>query len=601
MSRSAFFINAIVFSILVLAVVGFVVPLTAGPRLDLTEEQIHTLSPYSLEVLEGLTDKIYLDYWVSKKVPPNFRNARRDISDFLKELGRAGGDRVEVQIRDPLVWINKQVEEAKEAGEEEEVEEEQTFGGIFKMKTLVTLRDRKKIEFSEEFEIPELRGTTLDEDSREQIQFYSGLRIRYLDNSETIPTLQGLQGLEYEVISRIVRLVQKEKPVVAFFHGRADDVTTQPPDPRMPQMPPRKVHPYSQLIDALRQQDFGFDVREIELTESSPIPFNAALLVVAQPKELSDRQVYEIDRFVAQGGDVVFFASRYAESASQFGQITVHVMDPGLDALFSKWGVRLRESIVSSQSCGYLVQRGFPREYPVVPASEEQGINSDSPLTQQLNQLFFPYATAIDFDEKAFEASGLERTLLAETTESSWTSPSSTQLVKEMFQAPEATQSYGLVYLLEGTFPALYPEGSDIPSWPAAPEEADAADSQPADAGVKAPPIAPQRARVVICSSADFAKVQTLSQYQENGYFLLRSFETLSLGPKLIDIRSKTLKDRKFVDLEESERKRVIYGNVFGVPLALLLFGLFRWFVRRTVSRGYESHYLKTHRTGGDA
>ena len=71
----------------------------------------------------------------------------------------------------------------------------------------------------------------------------------------------------------------------------------------------------------------------------------------------------------------------------------------------------------------------------------------------------------------------------------------------------------------------------------------------------------------------------------------VRVFRELSAG-----IRAKVQRDRSFGKSEETERNLVKWGNAIGVPLVVVLFGILRWLVRRTVSRGYESRYLAEQR-----
>jgi ABC-type uncharacterized transport system involved in gliding motility auxiliary subunit len=67
----------------------------------------------------------------------------------------------------------------------------------------------------------------------------------------------------------------------------------------------------------------------------------------------------------------------------------------------------------------------------------------------------------------------------------------------------------------------------------------------------------------------DFAFVQNILDWMTN-------------EEGLIAVRMKTLNDPPIESASEAVKAAVKYGNIIGIPLALVLFGLIRWRIRRS-------------------
>jgi hypothetical protein len=236
------------------------------------------------------------------------------------------------------------------------------------------------------------------------VKIYSAIEIKYLDKEpEVLPFYTALESLEYELASRILKLTASEKPVVAFFDGR------KPPEPPMNPMNPTRPPPsdYELTINTLRQ---FFDLRSIDLKEGDSIddlivklkedkrrkaeedsgeepkkddPAKAEdkkvkpeevkafikCLVVAQPDQLEQRQVYEISRAVSLGVPTIFLVSRYSMDVSQEGVkngLPLSMLHTGLDDLFRRRHAEPRRGRVTPASFDALeLRRAISGEVPI--------------------------------------------------------------------------------------------------------------------------------------------------------------------------------------------------------------------------------------------
>ncbi len=633
MRRNIFLMRWIVFAVLLLGALVLTqrVADRHDRRLDLTEAKLSTISPETARILSRIEDKVTITYFASERVPAGFQNLRRDTIDFLEEYERTSGGRVEVRAVDPYTLIEDFVEEKKaereaeklakgtngdseegpddsaDPGTEEALATNDLTATAEERQELVWADDKKKALAGEG--VPELRGQSIQDDSFGYVNFYSTIEIRYLDRDpQYIPVHQRLEGFEYELASRIVKMTATDKPKVAFFLGKKDDVIELPRNPQLPpDMPPQTMHVYEPLLrDVLEEQ---FTVEQIDLTEESGIPGDAKLLIVAEPHLLNDRQVYEIDRSVATGRPTIFLVSSATGSLEE-STLGLSPLEPRLNTIFEKWGLSMGREVVSSLECGTIevvrsqqgirFRRALP--FPLCPQVRGRGLNQESPLSQGLASLVFPFATALQPNPLVLEQNGITFTPLATTDKQAWLSHFTPTVERGMMEVPgdpSRRKTFVLAALLEGKFPMRFRTGDPIPRWKSTLLDEN---GDPGTAGETAaeieliPPLESAPGRVVVIGSADIGKYAALSMYRQsssNLSFLSGIVETLALGQDLVQIRAKAPIPRPLDDTTSSQRWWASYGNIVGVPIAILLLALCRFLLRRTSARAYEARFVR--------
>ncbi len=84
-----------------------------GGRIDVTSEQIHSLSPSTRELLRNLDPEkpVFIQAYLSRNVPRSYLQTRNNIVSLLRQFDSLGGDRVHARV----VETEKYTDEAREA------------------------------------------------------------------------------------------------------------------------------------------------------------------------------------------------------------------------------------------------------------------------------------------------------------------------------------------------------------------------------------------------------------------------------------------------------------------------------------------------------
>jgi ABC-type transport system involved in multi-copper enzyme maturation permease subunit len=263
-------------------------------RFDLTQDKIYTLSDASIKILRELKVPARVKLYITQqdKMPTGMRYLERDILDKLHEMRLASGGKL---IPRAIHMETAHVIQA--AGSESESVEGDRDEAIEKR-----LLDKGIRPFSVQ---------SLREDEVVNKLVYSAIGVAYKDKDEEIlpRVLPGdLETLEYRLVNTIYKLGRHKRPVVALFASK--DPLNIPPYMwqlyrQMGRSLPEAEDPYQALEQLLRMEKY--EVRRIELSHDSAIPTDAVTVVVLNPRDLSKRQRWELNRALHEG-KAVFLA-----------------------------------------------------------------------------------------------------------------------------------------------------------------------------------------------------------------------------------------------------------------------------------------------------
>jgi ABC-type uncharacterized transport system involved in gliding motility auxiliary subunit/ABC-type transport system involved in multi-copper enzyme maturation permease subunit len=546
-----------------------------GGRLDLTEGKMFTVSDSAKKVLKGLKDAVQVKYYVSsaRKLPAPMKTLQQDVTDKLEEFRIASNNMLQYKAYDP--------------SEEPALIEKIGKKGIQPFVAQTIARD----EFSTKV-------------------IYSAIMISYAEKEDEIiaqVTPDNFNNLEYELISKIYRLTLSEKPVVAL-HAPMEE-----PDPRMTQMymrmgqpPPPARDNFRFLEQALRGE--GFDVSRIKLDKGDSISEKAKCVLIVNPKELDERQRYEINRAVVEGKNVLLAVQNYVFDYRPSGSEGIVVMPeevkPQVNDLIKEYGVTVDEQFLMDRSLARLsipsrrTIGGFismevrtPVDIPIQILVTDQNMNHEVSITDRLDSVLYLWGTRLNISEDRIREAGLKHTVLMTSSEKSWVTPfHPTPLTREDI-VPLAEKYDGkqpLMVMLSGQFPDVF-KGKNRPEWPEPKPEETPPRPRPDEEEEPEKPLNPRAGKLIVLGCAE-TFTDNFIQSGGNGLLASNVVDALALGEELINIRSKQFTDRSIKKTSAGKKLFYRFLTMGLVPVVFIGIGLTRYVV---VRKGKE-RYLRS-------
>jgi len=334
------------------AVVLFIViNLASGPvlrqaRLDLTQGNLHSLSEGTTRILAKIGSPITLKLFWSESAArdiPGLKVFARRVRETLQEYEARSGGRIQLVFIDPKPFS-------------EEEDEAVGYG---------------------------LQGVSVQGGTD---TLYFGLVATAEDGrSLVIPFIQADREsfLEYDISQMIHTLANTDKIKVGLLSSLPITGGPSPMNPFQVQMP-------WMLSDQLHRQ---FEV-EVILSEKI-IPGDVDVLMVVNPRDLSDSALYAVDQFVLRGGRALVFddpLSEFSSAGSQDPSAGI-AAEGKADALLAAWGLEMEPGkVVGDMSVSQRVSyrdgsRVQTANFLPWLALREDLINRDEVTTAQLDHL----------------------------------------------------------------------------------------------------------------------------------------------------------------------------------------------------------------------
>ena len=396
---------------------------SARTRLDLTADKLYTLSPGTKAILKRLDTPVEVRFYFSQsetRVPSNIRTYANDVEDLLEEFSLASNGKIKVRKIDP-----KPDSDAEEAAQADGVE-------------------------------PQQMGPLGE-------NFYFGLAISLDPEKVTVRLATDRERLlEYDIAHALGLVISTNKPVLGVMTPLP--MFGQPANPMMMRMgqPGQGQRPWV-FIQELKRD---YNVRQVQM-ETDKIDDDIQVLIVAHPKNISDKAQFALDQFVLRGGKLLAFldATSFFDRDQQPNNPLAGMMPSAgssLPKLLSAWGLAFDTAKViadlSFTKTLALSQREQPQPRPTFLFLTPDGINREDALTSQLDNLLLIEAGAFS----GTPATGLQQTILLHTTKKSQLVEGITarmQPQKTMDDFKASGTEFPLAIRLKGKFKTAFPEG----------------------------------------------------------------------------------------------------------------------------------------------
>lgn len=554
------FIAITIIFFLIAAFANLVASGFSAARFDLTEERLFTVSQASKNILAQLKAPVMVKYYVTSKgrIPTSMKNLERDVTDKLEELRIASNNRLIYEVVDPSA--------------NPELQKKIRQKGIAPFQVQSFEKDEIAIQL-----------------------VYSSLSIAYLDRPELVINpihSQNLSNLEYELISKVYKLSLDRMPTVALY---APGEVTSPQSPGMEKRPPAIIDKYSKLERLLKHEKY--DVMRINLDRESPIPEGTDTLVIARPRWLNERQRYEINRFLVNGGNVILAIQNYAAHYLSSGVSGVEVIPvalfPQINRLIEGYGVTVEDAILMDTEQEVLSLpvrpqvRGLstsPQNMPVklpiqVRATPEVG--EGLAITNKIASLLYLWGSPLVVNSDIIKDVGLKVSRLVSSSAESWSIPYRKGIVLTNATMTPRVDVGGekkpLAVLIEGVFPDLF-EGKYVPLWPDDESYEEVQSSMVKDNQ--------SQGKMIVIGNGEMFNNGFLEALS-NGVFILNSVDSLSIGNEIINVRARFQSERRIRKVTPSKKLSYRFFVIFFMPIVVIIAGIIRFLMRRKEKMDY--------------
>ncbi len=378
--------------------------------------------------------------------------------------------------------------------------------------------------------------TIIEKDERQQINGYLSMTVTYGEKVESIPMVQNTEDLEYELTSRIFR-VTHEPAKVGFMssHTRHDLMG----DYGMVANEIRKIH----------------DIQPVDLSaDNARVPDNLTAMIVAGPTDsLTERAKFAVDQFLMRGGKVMFLLDNLMIGPNRQPVLINH----GLNGQLKSYGISMKGGITrdNKSHSPERVQQGmfsFNQPNPFFPLVVKEQFG-EHVLVGRLDQMTIPWCDAL---EPSSHDSTAEYTVLASSSEEGEV------LVPPRFQMDGFKNAKALAILATGSFQSHFQARPDMVA------EGDSLLKYSTD-----------DAAIIAVGSSAFLQNQLL--YQGNIEFMLNAVDYITIGDRLISIRSRPTTSRPLKAISPEAKNFMRLVNIVGIPILVVIFGAMRFYLRR--------------------
>ena len=346
-------------------------------KFDMTKDHRYSLANGTENFLskkENIESRISIKIYLEGNLPSEITNFKNALKSKLKDFKSVAGNRIEYIFIDPN-------------NGSKEVQNE----------FFAQLYDRGQ-------GILPMEISYLKDGEQRQVMIWPGAKISYSFNGiikeSTIQFLPGTKpgspyglaqmsdviqnahnNLEYNLISAIRRITQKEKKRIAFLHGHEELNLNQPIRARA------LISPY-------------FSITDVNLNDSIAALEDVDGLIIADPQTpFSMKDLYIIDQFVLKGGKLMCFMNTLhleEDTLNTQGYVNTLRKNLKLENMLFDYGIKLNENYIIDVQCALKISPYA--EEPFIPwFFHVLASPSVHPITRNIEPVSLKYANEIQF------------------------------------------------------------------------------------------------------------------------------------------------------------------------------------------------------------
>lgn len=512
-------------------------------RVDLTDNQIYTLSEVSKRAAKNLPEPVHVKAFISPDLPVPMHHLPQAVADTLDEYVRASAGKLSYELISPADDAPV-AEHARSVGCDKVAigrrsDDEVTVRAVYKC-----------------------------------VAFTMGQELEVV--GDLTPAAGGaLADFEYDFTRALLNLQVREPRKVAFVAGFGG---------------PASYPNFLQTVQPIFEHLYGklIEVQRVDLAGPSPgIPEDVTALIVLNPEEaFSPEAIFALDQFIQRGGNIGWYQSatvvdeaKQREFIQQFEGAQPpafrKAIDPGLSQVFAHYGLELRPDLLLDPERGITALAMTAQGVAEVshPATFMlQNLDPTLPFTRNAGALAMPAASSIVVKPSAVENKALKVYRVIQTEASARRrSQIPPTFQYEVLAHPEPMDSPGpwtVAAALEGPVPSYY----DTHALPQGRTKADLhGDARPS--------------RILLVGSGDFYEPAPQLGYGQGlaamgAQFFFRSVEWLAQDHALGEIRAKAM-PRLLGEVPAESRYMLQFVNIATVPALFAAVGTLMMIRRR--------------------
>lgn len=342
-------------------------------RFDLTADKRYTLSETSLQIVDEITEPVYIDVFLEGNFPGEFKKLQTETQQLLEEF-KAENPNVIFQFVNPL---------------DEEANRDETIQSFLERGlTPVNVTVNEKGQQTQEVVFPWAIATCGDK----------SIKVPLLKNmmgaSTAEKVISSVQHLEYAFANAINSVSKEKQKRVAVIKGNGElhDILI------------------ADFVKSVRDNyyigTFTLDSVAKSPNESLKYLKKYDLAVIAKPTEVfTDAEKQVLDQFVINGGKTLWLmdhVSMEMNSLMQTGENLAFPRDLNLNDMFFKYGIRIRPDLIKDIMATPIAlatgQQGSATQYTQFPWFFSPAVYSEStnPIVSNLDVIKFEFANPIE-------------------------------------------------------------------------------------------------------------------------------------------------------------------------------------------------------------
>lgn len=342
-------------------------------RFDLTADKRYTLSETSLQIVDKITEPVYIDVFLEGNFPGEFKKLQTETQQLLEEF-KAENPNVIFQFVNPL---------------DEEANRDETIQSFLERGlTPVSVTVNEKGQQTQEVVFPWAIATCGDK----------SIKVPLLKNmmgaSTAEKVISSVQHLEYAFANAINSVSKEKQKRVAVIKGNGElhDILI------------------ADFVKSVRDNyyigTFTLDSVAKNPNESLKYLKKYDLAVIAKPTEVfTDAEKQVLDQFVINGGKTLWLmdhVSMEIDSLMQTGENLAFPRDLNLNDMFFKYGIRIRPDLIKDLMNTPIAlatgQQGSATQYSQFPWFFSPAVYSESanPIVSNLDVIKFEFANPIE-------------------------------------------------------------------------------------------------------------------------------------------------------------------------------------------------------------